>query len=106
MQLAAQARAVRSSPPQAERMLQQSLVTAQKSEKYLHWSTKRALGQGASGFVSLLQNKATGEQVVCKLCNVEDTNTVQMEVNILASLEHPHVVRYHGVWLGREQSRM
>ena len=87
-------------------MLQESLATAQKSEKYLHWPTKRALGQGASGFVSLLQDKTTGEQMVCKLCNVEDTSTVQMEVNILASLEHPHVIRYHGVWLGPIQSRM
>jgi len=91
---------------EAERMLQDSAADAAQAERYLHWPTKRPLGQGASGFVSLLQNKSSGELVVCKLCHVEDALAVRREVSILASLQHAHVIRYHGVWLGSVQSRI
>jgi len=72
----------------------------------LHWPTKRVIGRGAQGFVHLLEEKGSGELVVCKFCQVEDAQAAMGEVQILASLDHPHVIRYVGVWLGREQLRI
>jgi serine/threonine protein kinase len=58
----------------------------------------RELGTGAFSVVKLGVNKATGESVAVKIVSKkklsdEDLKALWMEIEILDSLNHPHIVK-------------
>lgn len=60
------------------------------------YTTKRELGRGSFGVVSLAINNNTGQTVVCKEIQKgdgEDVMMVRAEIGLLKSLDHPHIVR-------------
>lgn len=65
-----------------------------------HYVTARQLGQGGFGTVSLITEKETGMQRVCKTVSTKtmDANMltiVRREIQLLSTLDHPNVVKLY-----------
>lgn len=65
-----------------------------------HYIVARQLGQGGFGSVSLITEKETGMQRVCKTVSTKGMDasilaTVRREIQLLSTLDHPHVVKLY-----------
>ncbi len=71
------------------------------------FSSLRSLGAGAAGTVELVRRKADRRLYALKKlalpADQADAHTLLAEAHILASLEHPHIVRYHDSFVERRQ---
>ena len=69
------------------------------------FQTEAALGKGSFGRVDLARHRVDGWSYAIKRMkyrpshNKEALDTVLNEIFMLASLSHPHIVRYHGSWI-------
>lgn len=69
------------------------------------FQTEAGLGKGSFGRVDLARHRVDGWSYAIKRMkyrpshNKEALDTVLNEIFMLASLSHPHIVRYHGSWV-------
>jgi len=61
------------------------------------------LGEGAFGVVSVCKKRATGEEFAVKMVDKVETpvEAIKKEADMLASMDHPNIVKFHGVYYER-----
>jgi len=67
------------------------------------YSVGQTLGEGAFGVVSVCKKRATGEEFAVKMVDKVETPVEQIkkEADMLASMDHPNIVKFHGVFYER-----
>ena len=68
-------------------------------EEYMRYERLRVLGRGVHGAAVLLRHRRRGDMVVSKELSLsrfrqDEFSSIQNEVQILASLSHPHIISY------------
>jgi serine/threonine protein kinase len=81
-------------------------VAVENASRYLmEFSTEEALGHGSFGKVDLAKNRLDGWSYAIKRLQYKPSkssvalDTVMNEIFMLASLSHPHIVRYYSAWI-------
>jgi len=80
---------------------------AEKSTQELRlldeYSVGLTLGEGAFGVVSVCKRRATGEEYAVKMVDKVETpvEAIKKEAEILQSMDHPNIVKFHGVYYER-----
>lgn len=83
-------------------------ISANMSRYLKDFQTESSLGRGSFGRVDLARNRVDGWSYAIKRMKYrpshhkEALDTVLNEIFMLASLNHPHIVRYHGAWIEGE----
>ena len=75
----------------------------------IRWQKGNVLGQGAFGKVYMGLNEDTGEMIAIKqipIGNDEALESLTQEIELLKSLNHPHIVRYLGVHKSESENVM
>mmetsp|Transcript_174508 Transcript_174508/g.553940 ORF Transcript_174508/g.553940 Transcript_174508/m.553940 type:complete len:780 (-) Transcript_174508:217-2556(-) len=64
------------------------------------YSVGQTLGEGAFGVVSDCRRRATGEEFAVKMIDKVETpvDAIRREADLLQSLDHPNIVKVHGVF--------
>jgi serine/threonine protein kinase len=62
------------------------------------YRVQRKLGQGGMGSVYRVQDLDTGEIRAMKVVHPEAADRFLTEARALAALNHPNVIRFHGIW--------
>eukprot|EP00434_Breviolum_minutum_P042357 symbB.v1.2.037697.t1/scaffold5638.1/size25087/3 len=67
------------------------------------YSVGLTLGEGAFGVVSVCKRRATGEEYAVKMVDKVETpvEAIKKEADILQSMDHPNIVKFHGVYYER-----
>lgn len=67
------------------------------------YSVGAMLGQGAYGVVSACKKRSTGEEYAVKMVDKVETpvDQIRKEAEMLKSLDHPNIVKFHGVYYER-----
>ncbi|CAE8620344.1 unnamed protein product, partial [Polarella glacialis] len=67
------------------------------------YSVGLTLGEGAFGVVSVCKKRSTGQEFAVKMVDKVETPVEQIkkEAEMLQSMEHPNVVKFHGVYYER-----
>lgn len=72
------------------------------SEKRLldEYSVGQTLGEGAFGVVSVCKKRSTGEEFAVKMVDKVETpvEAIRKEADMLQSMDHPNIVKFHGVY--------
>jgi serine/threonine protein kinase len=85
-------------------------VSVGTASRYLmDYQTERTLGKGSYGNVELAKHRVDGWSYAIKKLryrhnsyNPHALDTVLNEIFMLASLSHPHIIRYHSAWIEEE----
>lgn len=67
------------------------------------YSVGVTLGEGAFGVVSVCKKRATGEEFAVKMVDKVETpvDAIKKEAEMLMSMDHPNIVKFHGVYYER-----
>ncbi|CAJ1374324.1 unnamed protein product [Effrenium voratum] len=67
------------------------------------YSVGLTLGEGAFGVVSVCKKRATGEEFAVKMVDKVETpvEAIKKEADMLQSMDHPNIVKFHGVYYER-----
>lgn len=67
------------------------------------YSVGQTLGEGAFGVVSVCKKRATGEEFAVKMVDKVETpvDAIKREAEMLMSMNHPNIVKFHGVFYER-----
>lgn len=67
------------------------------------YSVGQPLGEGAFGVVSTCKKRSTGEEFAVKMVDKVETpvEAIKKEADILQSMDHPNIVKFHGVYYER-----
>eukprot|EP00933_Yihiella_yeosuensis_P033266 TRINITY_DN27000_c0_g1_i1.p1 TRINITY_DN27000_c0_g1~~TRINITY_DN27000_c0_g1_i1.p1 ORF type:complete len:769 (-),score=217.56 TRINITY_DN27000_c0_g1_i1:132-2438(-) len=67
------------------------------------YSVGLTLGEGAFGVVSVCKKRATGEEFAVKMVDKVETpvEAIKKEADMLMSMDHPNIVKFHGVYYER-----
>jgi len=67
------------------------------------YSVGLTLGEGAFGVVSVCKRRATGEEFAVKMVDKVETpvEAIKKEADMLQSMDHPNIVKFHGVYYER-----
>lgn len=67
------------------------------------YSVGVTLGEGAFGVVSVCKRRATGEEYAVKMVDKVETpvEAIKKEADVLQSMDHPNIVKFHGVYYER-----
>lgn len=67
------------------------------------YSVGQTLGEGAFGVVSNCKKRATGEEFAVKMVDKVETpvEAIKKEADMLQSMDHPNIVKFHGVFYER-----
>eukprot|EP00438_Fugacium_kawagutii_P007270 Skav211175 [mRNA] locus=scaffold1363:280051:285650:- [translate_table: standard] len=69
------------------------------------YSVGVTLGEGAFGVVSVCKRRSTGEEYAVKMVDKVETpvEAIKKEADVLQSMDHPNIVKFHGVYYERRQ---
>lgn len=97
-------------PKVAEQQQQQQQANSNRQHKLKQrFSVIRKLGKGTYGKVQLAINKQTGQEVAIKTIkkskieNEQDLQRVRREIQIMSSIEHPHIIHIYEVFENRDK---
>jgi len=82
-------------------------TTTNKSQENMRlleeYSVGQTLGEGAFGVVSNCKKRSTGEEFAVKMVDKVETpvDAIKKEAEMLQSLDHPNIVKVHGVFYER-----
>eukprot|EP00930_Biecheleria_cincta_P095298 TRINITY_DN87279_c0_g1_i1.p1 TRINITY_DN87279_c0_g1~~TRINITY_DN87279_c0_g1_i1.p1 ORF type:complete len:771 (+),score=157.91 TRINITY_DN87279_c0_g1_i1:64-2376(+) len=64
------------------------------------YSVGQTLGEGAFGVVSVCKKRSTGEEFAVKMVDKVETpvEAIKKEADMLQSMDHPNIVKFHGVY--------
>jgi len=67
------------------------------------YAVGQTLGEGAFGVVSVCKKRATGQEFAVKMVDKVETpvEAIKKEADMLASMDHPNIVKFHGVYYER-----
>jgi len=67
------------------------------------YSVGQTLGEGAFGVVSNCKKRSTGEEFAVKMVDKVETpvDAIRKEADMLQSMDHPNIVKFHGVYYER-----
>jgi serine/threonine protein kinase len=67
------------------------------------YSVGQTLGEGAFGVVSNCKKRSTGEEFAVKMVDKVETpvDAIKKEAEMLQSMDHPNIVKFHGVYYER-----
>merc|ERR550514_1235715 len=67
------------------------------------YSVGQTLGEGAFGVVSNCKKRSTGEEFAVKMVDKVETpvEAIKKEAEMLQSMDHPNIVKFHGVYYER-----
>lgn len=84
--------------PELTTSLSEALDLGGSSQDQQGFSTIRKLGTGSSGLCYLMRrddgSTCVQKRIPVSHISMEDQEKVEREVNILAALDHPHIIRY------------
>lgn len=92
------------SPEESQAISPESKKIKSSSSRYENdFEEEKILGRGAFGQVFKVRNNLDGNKYAVKrmVVNFGAAKTVSrilLEVQVLSSMNHPHIVRYHGAW--------